>query len=217
MRAQHLGSVPAAFAVGCLIAACLSSCSGGPTREPIADPYQAAFDEALAEAGSDFVADVLRDGEISAEEYRESMSRFAACLGDAGFEAVVVNQDNGLIAVNVPAQPPLPRSVEDTCARQWQGGIPGLYEGVTTNPDNMPWYDLLAACLVHQGVVPQGFTGDDMRAFEESAGEVTFRDTGDVEIVLDGSTGAPTLPGGAEYYSPEVEACLINPAQVMAD
>ena len=207
---------------------------------PWADsPWAALFDEGWEE-GNDFTRAILADGVITSAEHMAAQEHAVQCMQMAGIE-VWLNFDN--IAADPLGRPqiesyegtPEQEVIQFECLMEI-GHIDWLYNNLNMNPNNEDPFDIIAACLVRNGIVPEGFTGLDFA-------EVNFRNS---NAVIDGRTyfgGVPAeeypyarqeldengelqwvveypldyvpepvlLPGGVDINSPEAWQCQSDP------
>jgi len=178
-------------------------------------PYQARFDELRADAESDFVRTLLEDGTITEAEFEEALHSEVQCLRDAGLNPVIETDDLDVKYIAMPSDE-VGAQGETNCWEKWDGGIVDLYPEMRRNPNNVTQYDLWAACLVQQGLVPAGLTGDQLREVLEPAGQ-------EGGAGVDGETweGAPpedpdpALPNGLRPLSDDTHGCMVDPVGVM--
>ncbi|MDR1151374.1 MAG: hypothetical protein LBK72_02660 [Bifidobacteriaceae bacterium] len=192
----------------------------GPYRDQIV-----AWIEAMSgrgDPGSEFVLQVLADGVITAEEVNESASMQAQCMRDLGYEPETFVEDEfGVLNVRWKVDPRPDEEIPtdaDACSTKWDAGILSMYMMMERQPHGEPTDDDVAACLVHEGLVPVGFTGRDLAEIAEQT-EMTYTAEPGKDLQTVFATPAdlpdPVLPGGHRYLSEEVQPCLLNPAQVM--
>jgi len=213
MRFDRIGVVVGAMLCGALLAGC------NRAEDSASNPWAAEFAAAYASTQSDFVRRVLEDGVIDSVEIRESQERHLGCLTDAGIPAVLVDDaerpGGRFIAYSGDAwRAPENQPIIDHCFNEWEGSIPELYWGTTNNPYNENIDDMVAACLVRNGIVPEGFTGRDYHELFVAAGT-------DIELVesADGTLTLPEyiphvpiiLPGGANIEEGVAWQCHLNP------
>ncbi len=152
------------------LALALAGCGGssGPTAD---GPWATELRAAYAAAPTDFVREVLADGEVTSAEVQEALHRANECLAQAG-------EDGGWFAdPNEPTTFGTGWTPEDAdpaaffdCQCLWLGGcddsagmdLPNLFLGLRDNPLNVPRSDLIASCLHRHDLVADGFTGNDL-------------------------------------------------------
>lgn len=196
----------------------LSGCSAG-SRSESAEPYAAEFEQAIANADSDYVRQALSDGRVTPAELQDARQHVLGCLQQVGIPATYETDEYGQTGlVMVGELSSAQQAAELSCGRQWMGAIEELFNKTTSNPRNEDWNALVAACLVRKGLAPNGFTARDYR-------ELTDREA----VRVDSSTMTPnengisswstteespvvTLPGGARMDQPEAIRCEIDPS-----
>jgi hypothetical protein len=212
-----LGSVPRGVAaLTCVTGlAVLCGCGGDAGRDPD-DPYAEEFEQFIESSTSAFVRGVLADHEVDDGELSASLSSFVVCLQDRG---VPVTVEEG---ATLPSDLAFPIGVleerkadHDACSALWVGGIETLYEAVRLNPENRDMDSLVADCLVREGLAPDGFGEDELRALRELSATKAFVPDGGGQptILATPSDPDPTLPGGARLYGEEAEHCFEAPRQ----
>jgi hypothetical protein len=181
------------------------------------EPWAADFEAALAHTDSAYVRQVLDDHLVTADELRESNLKVIECLGDRGIRATLTPLTDGETEVLEEAfQVPDQDKTGGECFSRWSGDIPHLFRQMKLNPGNEDWSDLVAACFVRTGVVPEGFTGADFDRIEQewadlSSVEVSLEDYEDGIVPFIEPTATPTFPGGALYNTEEVVPCQLDP------
>jgi len=135
-------------------------------------PYAADFAQLYAESTSQFVRDVLQDGQISDAEYAEMTSNFASCLADKGITFDGFNSDGGFKTSLAPNGGDTHSIVNGCSDSAGEAPISALYGFLHRNPENLDWETITAACLVGKGVVPVDydaaqFSQDSMGRFAD--------------------------------------------------
>jgi hypothetical protein len=194
--------------------------SDGPYRDQIV-----AWRDGLAnrhDPGAEFVKKVLADGVITAEEIGESAALQVQCLQDAGYQPNTFRDEEIGVPQVVWKNNPRPDeewpSDADACVTRWDGGLLSMYRLMQRMPNGEPTDNEVAACLVHEGLVPEGFTGRDLA--EIAAQTIITQtsapgDNSEAVFTAPANPADPILPGGHRYLSEEVQPCLLNPKQVM--
>jgi hypothetical protein len=194
----------------------LGGCSGDAGD---ADAFRADIEMMARSFDSEFVKGVLADDKVTQEEVDEALARQLQCMRDHGIEAEMEEDFAGnLQVVSKAFQVPNQADIGADCSSESGGpDIAGLFRMMKTNPSNVGLPDLVAGCLVREGLVPEGFTGHEWENIMEEYAE-TFpyveRAEGEVSWVEDApspTAPAPTLPGGIPMDSPLVEACEFDP------
>ena len=206
--------------LACLALVIAGMCFGGCSPEPQepatkSNAYTREFAQALEHARSDFVKEVLADDEISVAEFDEALNSMVDCLQTAGIDAIIEESDSGVGQVIWPTDHEDMAAVRK-CEQEWDGGIIQLYRLVWENPNNVPIEDIQAACLVQEGMVPKGFTGEELAQLHSLASEEIYHSEDGSEATIKPVVNpTPTLPGGTPLYSDQTEDCLHRPWQTL--
>jgi hypothetical protein len=210
------------------VAVFVVGCASGAETVPLGgkdsgNPYAVEFREAMKMADSEFIVSILEDYEITDAEFGEAQDKMIACLEESGAKAVL-SDDNGIRKVSGTTP-------DSRCWDEWVGDIDVMYRSIKLNPNNENWSDLVAACFIRIGVVPDGFTGKDLEELEDKASDHSD-DTGivteddldeegnfrfDPEKWISAENPDPVLPTGVKLYSAETETCRNNPLSVGID
>lgn len=160
------------------------------------DPWAAEFAAAYAATDSEFIRDVLADGEITSVELHEARELFLACVHDAGLHVGIWEDADGNWGTSVAGDwSEEDLAIEFACDDQWIGPIAQLHRITTLNPDNTDWDTLVAQCLVRRGLAPEGFTGRDYREISEYGLErITIGPDDSVEDAIAATADAPVIP-----------------------
>lgn len=131
-------------------------------------PWAAEFENAYATAESDFVREVLQDGQVTDLEYAEVLARFEACMTEVGITLEPAGRGTYGYSFSraFGAERAYQRELE--CFEQHDGMAVPLYWWVRANPENLDLFEIRAKCLVDAGVVAAGFTADELREHERS-------------------------------------------------
>jgi len=155
--------VGALAALGVAVSVLLAGCSPA-AQQP--GPYAAEYAQAIQEAKSDYVRQILQSGHITAADMKDAEQHVIKCTADVGF-VVTYNTDQWGIdrytLTYYDDDPPTSAQMAaiNDCVDQWMGPIDQLYQKQYANPNNQDWNGLVAACLVRKSVAPAGFTGRD--------------------------------------------------------
>jgi hypothetical protein len=197
--------------------------------------------------------EVLADGKITEAEVKELTGLYTDCLNKAGIQTTV--DENYAVSYSYGGD--ITRGQWETlteekkqeydtagndnfskslseCSQGTIGGIGDLYAQMKVNPAKLEYNELYAQCLVRRGIVPEGFTGDDFKYYQEQESpdngievidDVIYKDG--VEIgrmeIIGGMHMWPDnvppqvakeviLPGGVALASPEVNKCINSPS-----
>lgn len=206
--------------MACLAGLCalLTGCSTAP-NDPAVSPYAAEFEQAIAQSKSDYVRQILADGQITTAEIQDARQHMIACLEQAGMSATYETDEYGRQNLTFAEEPSLAEeAAELACDTQWMSSIDSLYNQTTLNPKNEDWDELVAACLVRKGLVPAGFTAQDYKDLvaASSGPRVNSAPLTPNENGVSSVTVAPmpvaVLPGGVPMDSPEVMRCEADPS-----
>jgi hypothetical protein len=100
----------------------------------------------------------------------------------------------------------------EACWEKWDAGIEGLYARVQSNPENIAWEDLVAACLIHEGLVPEGTTGEDFAELQDRAGtKVQMLEDGEFVTLRPPIDPDPAFPNGFRPMSDDAHGCMLDP------
>lgn len=97
INATTLIRVTAWITSASLVGLSMAACSGQSNEAPVASPIEVAAEQARS-AGYSTQYEALRDGSVSATEYRESIDRFLNCLQESGLSssAPILNLSDGI-------------------------------------------------------------------------------------------------------------------------
>jgi len=201
----------------------LCSCSAGSGQAADAsNPYSAQIKAAAGTTSSEYVRQILADGEISRGELSDAEARVVACLGALGIEASYVTNDWGIDNLTVVGGLSTAVSDEVTeCQTQWMGPIDQLFWDQYVNPMNQDMNGLIAACLVRKGLAPAGFSGSDYANVARDNSIHVDTSTvapdggggGRVQASPGTSSGDGAIPGGGNLSDPGAIACAVVPLQ----
>lgn len=128
-------------------------------------PWAADFERTYKEIPSEFGHAALADSAISDMEFQEGMAIIQECYDAAGFS--VEYDQYGYETVTSEGGSGDPLEVMGDCAFA-DGGVAVLYYMMKGNPENVAQETLIAECLVREGVVEPGFTGQDFTEMMDS-------------------------------------------------
>ena len=127
-------------------------------------PYAERFEQELAGDLSNFQREVLSDHEITRAEYDDASDQFVACMEDRGFRVSREWQLAYYVTITEPGQ--AAEAAYDECQEEYLIPLGPLFIETTTNPENLPWDQAVAECLVRLGVTPDGFDDSDVTAIQ---------------------------------------------------
>jgi hypothetical protein len=194
-----------------LLALAACSASSGDARSP----YAQDLAEAATSAKSDFVRQILEDGQVLGSEYDEAKQRHLECLVAAGVTARYTADESGRENLVVDGElTPVQTDAEFDCYEAWMGSIGEFYWAMKLNPENTDNHTLVAACLVRNGLVPTGFTGADWEEAVRQVSEIHEADSEGNDLVVQIPTMSASdlvLPGGRTMDDPDITSCQIDP------
>lgn len=162
---------PAIVAAVTLVA--LSGCTSASDDRPsirasgeprFVGPYASEFQRAWSDATTDLQRAILADESITARENGELQDTFVACM--AADEVIVTWNDGGGFSLRPTTQGGDPRSANrsvDRCEKSSTGPVSWLYYEVRANPEKQDIYQVMASCLVREGLVDKGYGADDYK------------------------------------------------------
>ncbi|MDR1033635.1 MAG: hypothetical protein LBL41_02555 [Bifidobacteriaceae bacterium] len=212
----------------------LSACSASEPVDTSANPYEAEFAEAREKATSDVQLEILKDGKITDAEIEEVVASYKACLNERGISFRMDSRYNPSFSGEHDT------TAEVECTESTVGYLlTELYFKIKYNPTKVEENALYAACLVRRGLVPDDFTADDFKYYDDktrikSNGNIEFDDDGNMTggtVTHDGKTyemvqdetgnfvnppdiPMPTetfLPGGVSMFDDRVSDCYTDP------
>jgi hypothetical protein len=146
-----------------LVSGCAHDLASAPStaqRLPAAGPWAQEFGESLALA-SDYEAQVLRDGEISAAELADAQARDRACMRDAGYDLQVADDGSSSLSridgADLPATD-IVDAVRRECAHEFDRSSTYLFNEVRRNPEKQDDARITVACLRKSGLVGKDYT-----------------------------------------------------------
>lgn len=150
-------------AIAVLSLALVGACSDGPGSDEVS-PYSAEFENAFANATSDFERGVLEDGEITSAEYEEAMDNYLACMHDLGVD-VTLQASGEMYQYETSTVEEFDLHDAD-CRRGTVAWIEPLYDGTINNPGNVEVdrAAFAAECLVEAGLAPEGYSAEELGA-----------------------------------------------------
>jgi hypothetical protein len=174
----HDRGVAVTVLVALLVSGCAldpASAPSTPNRLPAAGPWAQEFGESLALA-SDYEAQVLRDGEVSAAELADAQARDRACMRDAGYDLQVADDGTSSLSridgADLPATD-IVDAVRRRCAHKFDRSITYLFNEVRRNPEKQDEARITVACLRKSGLVGKEYTERKWRS-EYDTGVFSF-------------------------------------------
>lgn len=144
----------------------LAGCT--PVEVPqFAGPWSAEFAQAYSATDNRFVREAIKDGTVTDEEYAEMFERFRSCLDAVG---ITLTLNGHSYRWDIPDGSDAARANGqfDRCSVEaGENYIGWLYYGVKRNPDNLDESQIVSACLVRAGVVPENYSAADYESDNE--------------------------------------------------
>ena len=171
-------SLPTAAA--CILALLLSGCSENPlNNEPSSSPaetdgfhgevpeftgpWASSFTSMYEIAGSNFERQVLKDEQVTDQEYAEAIDRFTECLTAFGHTDIVFDEAGGF-GMQSPdglSGEESADQVEQCSNESGEAGVNAMYHWVRRNPENLDEHTIMAACLVRKQAVDPSYSASD--------------------------------------------------------
>lgn len=169
---RFAAKVSAVTTAAALTALTLTSCgttAGAETAGPdgasapsFAGPYASEFRQAWIDADSEFIRNVIEDETISDQEFSEIAQRLTQCVASRGM-TLSDYDDHGGYSVDVNNVDGAEADSLLTACDKESGWLPlsVLRENQLSNPENRDQNEVMAECLVREGIVAPGYTADD--------------------------------------------------------
>jgi hypothetical protein len=133
----------------------------------VSGPWAVEFQQAYAQAHSDYERGVLRDGTVTAVEYEQTKQHVRSCLGDAGYTiewdargGFELGSASGTYPDDFFAESdPVLRS----CESRWVGSITYLFEQVRRNPEKKDEAAIQLSCLRRAGLVDPAYSRERLQ------------------------------------------------------
>lgn len=143
-------------------------------------PWAAEFQRVYDEAPNDFVRSIVADGELTLVEMREAAARTNECLASVGSPATIDEGEGGAFMLGfyhragyeghedmaVHLGGPEIRDATFACEFEYFMDLWVLWDTIRVNPHGENFDDLVAECLIRNGLVDATLTG---QAFREAA------------------------------------------------
>jgi hypothetical protein len=197
----------------------VSGCASAPQSRN-SNPYAAQIAQAEALASSPFEKAVFADYNnpkfrITRSVYVEAMQKYAACLKGKGV-TLQLSEQYGLFGEQVSGAENIPLFQKDdgSCSKGTTRLIEPLYVDMLTNPDNVDFNTVVAACFVRSKLVAPPFTAEDLKKLEAaaSAGSATTTTPSNGTSTVSPSAGHGAGSDAAKVMgSSGAAACETNP------
>lgn len=149
----------------------ITACSGSSAQINPDDPWAEFATDLLKNATSDFEREALKDGVVTREEYEKAHELWLDCMEQVfppgGRLSVALSADEmGLYSYLFRGSPSdedlrIYDAASDECTKGTIGLVALLYNSMAGNPDNVPHSELVVACLVREGLVPDDYSAAD--------------------------------------------------------
>lgn len=180
----------------------LSGCGSEETVDP-ANPYAEEIRHSQEEASSEFEREVLKDGEVSREEYVEALDRYVSCIQEQGSSVALV-ESAGIFVYSITGSIDLYDSVADGCSKGNKHLIEPLYVEILADPQKKGYDQVTAECMVALGIVDDSFTGTDFAELWGREEREEANDPASREILDDPDTlNCYQNPGYARLQEPK--------------
>ncbi|QTX03531.1 hypothetical protein [Agromyces archimandritae] len=126
-------------------------------------PYASEFRDAWTNYGNPFVHGVIADEEISDAEFAEILARLTTCVEGAGMLVTSHDAHGYRVDMNGRGEDPEPANADlDACDME-SGWFPLsiIRAQMQSNPQNEDMNEIMAACMVQNGVVADGYTAKE--------------------------------------------------------
>lgn len=134
------------------------------------DPWRETILAAGQEADTEFERQVLSDGKITEDEFREAIDREISCFEDNGIIAsyVVDEVGNGQFMTEHHVDDDERYNEVTAECGALSDDVQFLYDTIRRNPKNEDPRQLAADCLVENGIAAEGLTGEEyFKAIED--------------------------------------------------
>lgn len=124
--------------------------------------WAAEFERTYRASTSDLQREVLADGRVTEQEMLALQDDFRSCLEARGFTGVAFDARGGF-----ELKPPDSLSDSEVqplvtgCQSTTIGQVDTLFNGLQRNPGNEDEFDVMAGCLVRQGLAPADYDAED--------------------------------------------------------
>ncbi|WP_159806695.1 hypothetical protein [Cellulomonas citrea] len=140
--------------------------------------WAAEFERAYRASTSDLQRQVLRDGRVTDQEMVALQDDFRSCLESQGFTGVTFDDKGGFqFKASDASDDTAVNSQVTACQDNSLGQVSTLFYSMQRNPANEDELEIMAACLVRQGLAPAGYSAEDYGR-DAPAGAFPF-DSGD--------------------------------------
>lgn len=122
-------------------------------------PWASEFEYAHDQSDNSSDESAIADGVITDQEYAETIERLRECLDAAG---ITLSVSGHSLQYDPGNDPDRAHATFTRCSGETgEDYIGWLYNGMRRNPDNLNESDIIVACLIKEGLVNPGYSGDD--------------------------------------------------------
>ncbi|NQX24862.1 hypothetical protein [Curtobacterium sp. VKM Ac-2852] len=138
--------------------------TSGGTQKNFHGPWASAFSDAYRIASDSEVREALADGEITDAEYNYFVNRISNCMTDLGLTNVKLK--DGEWAYTRPVK--TDETAVDKCLQDGGARVLLIRDAIARNPEHLDEDEIMARCLVGQGLVPKSYTAKQYSRETES-------------------------------------------------
>lgn len=190
MFARHVASVMVLAGATAALVGCSSGGSITSDEMKFTGPHASTFEEIWNQTSSEFAKEVIKDQEITDQEWAETRARMKSCIEDAGMTLDSLEDDGAIVVGFNQVSKERGRADIDVCKEDsGLNAISFLRDQLKTNPENRDIAELVAECLVRANVVEVTYNAEAYR--RESQGDVERRPG--ISYVVDADTGFAAL------------------------
>jgi hypothetical protein len=156
-------------------AALVAGCSGPQGGDTGAELWKAEFAAAAERATSDWEREALESaaesGSISDEDFEYAEQMYLRCMADRGVPTTKqIDPATGYFSyTSESAEGVDVQAIQQECSGGNGLELRALYFEASGNPDHRDRDELMAECLVNEGVVGKGYSGEDYKRDKELA------------------------------------------------
>jgi hypothetical protein len=144
-----------------------AGCSSGEEKASGAELWKAEFAAAVEQATSDWEREMLEraaeSGQLTDGDFAYAEQMFLQCMADRGVPAEKeTDPDTGYFGYSFDDPDGLDAlAIQKECSQGNGLVVRALYTSQRGNPDFEDVNELMAECLVREGLVAEGYSGDD--------------------------------------------------------
>jgi hypothetical protein len=186
----------------------LPGCSANEPADASASPYEAEFAEARENATSDIQREILADDKITDAEIEEVVASYKACLNK---HDISFRMDS---RYNPSFDDEHDTTAEVECTESTVGYLlTELYFKIKYNPTKVVENELYASCLVRRGLVPDDFTADDFKYYDD---KTRIKTESSIEFDENGNTIGGTVTHDGKTYDmvQDENGDFVNPSEI---